>query len=63
MDYQDKLNKVIFKIKEERKLTRKGHKTKVTFDDTSFTRVRIDEIVKILLILQDDEQIHHQQDM
>jgi hypothetical protein len=57
MDYQDKLAKVIFNLKEERKLTRKGHKSKVTFDDASFTRVRIDETIKILLILQDDEKI------
>ncbi len=57
MLYEDKLDKVIFKLKEERKITRKGHKAKVSFDDASFTRVRIDEIVKILLILQDDEKI------
>ncbi|PIY72615.1 hypothetical protein COY87_00010 [Candidatus Roizmanbacteria bacterium CG_4_10_14_0_8_um_filter_33_9] len=57
MTYEEKLQKVIYKLKEERDLTRKGRKTKVTFTDNSFTKVRIKEICKILLQLQDDEGI------
>jgi hypothetical protein len=57
MTYDEKLQKVICKLKEERDLTRKGHKTKVTFTDNSFTKVQIREICKILLQLQDDEGI------
>jgi hypothetical protein len=57
MTYDEILDKVIYKLKEERDLTRKGHKTKVTFTDSSFTKVRIREICKILLQLQDDEGI------
>lgn len=55
MTYEEKLKKILFKLKEERKLTRKGHKTKVTFNNGSFTKVRIKDICKILLQLQDDE--------
>jgi len=57
MTYEEKLQKVISKLKDERDLTRKGHKTKVTFSDRSFTKVRIREICKILLLLQDDEGV------
>lgn len=57
MTYDEKLQKVIYKLKEERDLTRKGHKTKVIFTDSSFTKVRIREICKILLQLQDDKGI------
>jgi hypothetical protein len=57
MTYEEKLEKVIFKLKEERKITRKGHKTRVVFNDRSFSRVRIDDVCKILLQLQDDEKI------
>lgn len=57
MTYDELLQKVVYKLKEERDLTRKGHKTKVTFTDNSFTKVRIREICKILLQLQDDEGI------
>src|SRR4051812_28972064 len=55
MTYEEKLNKVVFKLKEERELTRKGRKTKVTFEDTSFTKIGIADTCKILLKLQDDE--------
>lgn len=57
MTYEEKLQKIVSKLKDERDLTRKGYKTKVTFDDTSFTKVRIEDICKILLKLQDDEKI------
>lgn len=57
MTYQEKLKKVVYKLKEERELTRKGLKTLVSFDDRSFTKVGIDSISKILLQLQDDEKI------
>jgi hypothetical protein len=57
MTYDEKLQKIVSKLKDERDLTRKGHKTKVTFDDASFTKVRIQDICKILLKLQDDEKI------
>jgi hypothetical protein len=57
MLYEEKLAKVVFKLKEERKITRKGHKTKVRFDDRSFSRVRINDTCKILLQLQDDEKV------
>lgn len=57
MTYDEKLEKVIFKLKEERDLTRKGHKTKVVFTDGNFTKIRIREICKILLQLQDDEGV------
>lgn len=56
MTYEEKLEKVLYKLTEERKLTRKGRKTKVEFDDKSFTKVRIRDICKILLKLQDDEE-------
>ena len=57
MIYEEKLAKIVFKLKEERKLTRKNQKTKVVFHDGSFTRVRIESICKILLQFQDDEKI------
>lgn len=57
MNYEEKLAKIVFKLAENRKLTRKNRKTKVTFDDRSFTKVRIENICKILLQLQDDEKI------
>lgn len=57
MTYEEKLAKVVFKLNEERKITRKGHKTKVTFDDSSFSRVRIGDTCKILLKLRDDEKV------
>jgi len=57
MTYEEKQQEVIFKLKEERGLTRKGHKTKVTLTDNSFADVRIREICKILLQLQDDEGV------
>ncbi len=56
MTYEEKLQKVVLKLKEERELTRKGHKTKVVFNDQSFTKVRIREVCKVLLKLQDDEK-------
>lgn len=49
------LNKIVNKLKDERDLSRKGRKTKIILDDTSFTKIRIREICKILLQLQDDE--------
>lgn len=55
--YQEKLKEVISKLKDERDLTRKDHKTKVTFDDGSFTDIRIQDVCKILLKLQDDEGV------
>lgn len=57
MIYEEKLQKVIGKLKDERELTRKGRKTQVTFDDKSFTKVRINDICKILLKLRDDERV------
>lgn len=54
MIYEEKLEKILFKLGNERNLTRKNHKTRVTFDDRSFTKVRIGDICKILLQLQDD---------
>lgn len=57
MTYEEKLEKVISKLQEERELTRRGHVTKVTFNDHSFTKVRVGEICKILLKLQDEEQV------
>lgn len=56
MTYEEKLDKVVFKLKEERELTRKGRKTKVTFEDTSFTKISIADSCKVLLKLQDDER-------
>lgn len=55
MTYEEKLQKIVSRLKEERDLSRKGHKTEVVFDDVSFTKIRIREICKILLKLQDDE--------
>lgn len=57
MTYEEKLEKIIYKLQEERQLTRKGRKTRVTFTDNSFTKIRIIEVCKILLQLQDDEKI------
>lgn len=57
MTYEEKLQKIVSRLKDERDLTRKGYKTKVTFDDSSFTKIRIQDICKILLKLQDDEKI------
>ena len=57
MTYEEKLDKIIFKLVEERKLTRKNRKTKITFNNSSFTKVHIADIYKILLQLQDDEKI------
>ncbi len=56
MTYEEKLQKIVSKLKEERQLTRKNHTTKVTFDDKSFTKVRLKDIGRILLILQSDEK-------
>ena len=39
MTYEERLEKIVFRLKDERDLTRKGHKTKVTFDDQSFTSI------------------------
>ena len=55
MTYEEKLEKIVSKLKEERDLTRKGRSTKVVFDDSSFTKIRIGDICKILLQLQDDK--------
>ena len=57
MTCEEKLDKIVEKLKEERDLTREGHKTKVTFTDKSFTKVRIQETCKILLQLKDDEGV------
>lgn len=57
MTYEEKLEKIVTKLKDERDLTRKGHKTRVTFTDTSFTKISIRETCKILLQLKDDEGI------
>lgn len=57
MTYEEKLQKVIGKLKDKRELTRKGRKTQVTFDNKSFTKVRINDICKILLKLRDDERV------
>lgn len=56
MTYEEKLQKIVSRLKHERDLTRKDHKTKVIFDDSSFgfTDVRIRDICKILLKFQDD---------
>src|SRR3989338_6905244 len=56
MTYEERLEKIVFRLKDERDLTRKCHKTKVTFDDQSFTKVGISDTCKILLQLQDDEK-------
>jgi mRNA-degrading endonuclease RelE of RelBE toxin-antitoxin system len=56
MTYEEKLDKILFKLTEERKLTRKGHKTKVKFNDRSFTKIEVSDIYRILLKLQDDEK-------
>ena len=55
MTYEEILEKIVSRLKNERGLTRKLHKTRVTFDDNSFTKVGIREVCKILLQLQDDE--------
>lgn len=55
MTYEEKLQKIVSKLKDERDLTRKGHVTRVTFDDRSFTKLQIGEVCKILLKLQDDD--------
>ena len=57
MTYEEKLQKIISKLKDERELTRIGHKTTIALNDKSFSRVRIADICKILLKLQDDEEI------
>lgn len=57
MTYEEKLQKVVGKLKEERDLTRKNHKTKVVFDDSSFTKLRIGDVCKIILKLRDDEGV------
>gem|GEM_PF-6352436 len=46
MIYEEKLQTIVHRLKDERGLTRKGYKTKVTFTDSSFTKVRIREICK-----------------
>lgn len=56
MTYEEKLHKVVSKLREERELTREGRKTQVSYDDKSFTKVRINEICKILLKLRDDQK-------
>lgn len=57
MTYEEKLQKVVSKLKDERDLTRKGHETKAIINDASFTKVRIGDACKILLKLKDDEKI------
>lgn len=57
MTYEDKLNKVLEKLAEERKLTRKGYKTKVNFKKRTFNKIEIKDVYRILLKLQDDEKI------
>lgn len=57
MTYEEKLQKIVSKLKDERELTRIGHKTTVTLNDKSFSKVRISDICKILLKLQDDEKV------
>lgn len=57
MKYEDKLNKVLEKLAEERKLTRKGYKTKVNFKKRTFNKIEIKDVYRILLKLQDDEKI------
>lgn len=57
MTYEEKLDKIIYKLSEETKYTRKNHKTLVYFTDRSFTKINLDEISKILFQLQDDEKI------
>lgn len=54
MTYKEKLEKVINKLQEERELTRKGQVSRLTFDDSSTTKVRIRDICKILLQLEDE---------
>ncbi len=56
MTYEEKLQKILDKLKEERNLTRKNHKTTVIFNDSSFTKIHIGDVCKILLQLQDDEK-------
>lgn len=41
MTYEEKLQKIVEKLKDERDLTRKGSNTKTTFTDSSFTKIRI----------------------
>lgn len=38
-------------------MARKGHNSKFTFTDTTFTKICLQDIGKILLQLQDDEEI------
>ncbi|MCD6225461.1 hypothetical protein J7J95_00035 [bacterium] len=58
MKYEEKLDIILEKIAEERKLTRKGHKTKLTFSYyENDTGIDFESICKILLKLQDDEGV------
>ncbi len=57
MTYEEKLDKIINKFKDERSLSRKGHKSVIIFNEDSFTKIGIREICQIMLQLQDDEHI------
>lgn len=57
MTYEEKFEKVVEKLREERKFARKGRPSKYRFDDNSFTKISITDICKILLQLQDDEKV------
>ncbi len=47
MSYEEKLQKVIGRLKDERDLTRRNHKTKVVFDQSSFTKIPIGELLQM----------------
>lgn len=57
MTYEEKLDKLIERLAEERRLTRKGHSTLVTFAPGSFTKLMYLDVVKLCLQLQDDEGV------
>lgn len=41
MTYEEKLDKLIERLAEERRLTRKGHATKISFSNGSFTKLGV----------------------
>ena len=57
MTYEEEFEKIILKLEEHRKRTSKDRLTRVTFTDNTFTKLRIQSVISILLQLQDDEKI------
>lgn len=57
MTYEEKLDKLITRIVEERRMTRKGHKTTISFTHGSFFKLPFIDVVKLCLQLQDDEKV------